>query len=204
MIVFDEAGASLEGNGHGRALGAMHPRADPSHHRRARRAAHASDLGHGAQHAAGQPAASGEPDRGVLPRPDRLRRHYTGLAATLEEGERLAAAMGDKPIVFMKNHGVLVTGDTVAQAYRRLYRLERVCRNQVLALGTGRPLQVLSDEIVARVKTPSRRPPPARRARASLLRGDDAHPRPRAAGIRRVEATAPRLSDRTLRPFPSG
>jgi ribulose-5-phosphate 4-epimerase/fuculose-1-phosphate aldolase len=56
---------------------------------------------------------------------------YTGLAATLEEGERLAAAMGTRPVVFMKNHGVLVVGDTVAQAYRRLYRLERVCRNQI-------------------------------------------------------------------------
>jgi len=80
---------------------------------------------------------------------------YTGLAATLAEGERLAEAMGDKPVVFMKNHGVLVTGATVAQAYRRLYRLERVCRNQVIALGTGRPLQVLSDEIVARVQAPN-------------------------------------------------
>ena len=80
---------------------------------------------------------------------------YTGLAATLEEGERLAAAMGTKPIVFMKNHGVLVTGDTVAQAYRRLYRLERVCRNQILALSTGQPIEVLSDEIVARVQAPS-------------------------------------------------
>ena len=79
---------------------------------------------------------------------------YTGVAATLEEGERLAAAMGTKPIVFMKSHGVVVTGDTVAQAYRRLYRIERVCRNQILALGTGRPLEVLSDEIVARVQTP--------------------------------------------------
>ncbi|MGZ5251443.1 MAG: class II aldolase/adducin family protein [Caldimonas sp.] len=80
---------------------------------------------------------------------------YTGLAASLAEGERLAAVMGDKPIVFMKNHGVLVTGETVAQAYRRLYRIERVCRNQVLALGTGRPLEVLRDEVVARVQTPS-------------------------------------------------
>ena len=87
---------------------------------------------------------------------------YTGVAATLAEGERLAAAMGDKPIVFMKNHGVLVTGANVAQAYRRLYRLERVCRNQVLALGTGRPLQVLSEEIVARVQAPN---------------PDDSHPR---------------------------
>jgi ribulose-5-phosphate 4-epimerase/fuculose-1-phosphate aldolase len=80
---------------------------------------------------------------------------YTGVADTLQEGERLARLMGDKPIVFMKNHGVLVTGATVAQAYRRLYKLERVCRNQVLALGTGRPLQVLSSEIVARVVAPS-------------------------------------------------
>jgi ribulose-5-phosphate 4-epimerase/fuculose-1-phosphate aldolase len=55
----------------------------------------------------------------------------------------------------MKNHGVLVTGDTVAQAYRRLYKLERVCRAQVLALATGRPLSVLSDEIVARVQSPA-------------------------------------------------
>ena len=92
---------------------------------------------------------------------------YTGVAATLAEGERLAAAMGDKPIVFMKNHGVLVTGDTVAQAYRRLYRLERVCRNQVLAMGTGRPLQVLPDEIVARVQTPS---PDDRHSRAERER----------------------------------
>jgi ribulose-5-phosphate 4-epimerase/fuculose-1-phosphate aldolase len=80
--------------------------------------------------------------------------HYTGLADTLEEGERLAGLLGAKPIVFMKNHGVLVTGDTVAQAYRRLYRLERVCRNQVLALGTGKPLAVLSDEVAARTQTP--------------------------------------------------
>jgi len=92
---------------------------------------------------------------------------YTGLAATLDEGERLAAAMLGKPIVFMKNHGVLVTGDTVAQAYRRLYRLERVCRNQVLAMGTGRPLQVLPDEIVARVQTPS---PDDRHSRAERER----------------------------------
>jgi ribulose-5-phosphate 4-epimerase/fuculose-1-phosphate aldolase len=80
---------------------------------------------------------------------------YTGVAATLGEGERLAALMGTKPIVFMKNHGVLVTGATVAQAYRRLYRIERVCRNQILALGTGRPLQVLSDEVAERVKAPN-------------------------------------------------
>jgi ribulose-5-phosphate 4-epimerase/fuculose-1-phosphate aldolase len=80
---------------------------------------------------------------------------YTGTADSLEEGERLARVLGDRQIVFMKNHGVLVTGDTVAQAYRRLYRLERVCRNQVLAMGTGRELAVLDDEVVARVQAPA-------------------------------------------------
>ena len=89
---------------------------------------------------------------------------YTGLADSTDEGERLARvisgkggdkATGDKPekyVVFMKNHGVVVTGDTVAQAYRRLYKLERVCRKQLLAMGTGQPLSVLSDEVAARVQ----------------------------------------------------
>jgi len=80
---------------------------------------------------------------------------YTGIADALEEGERLAALIRDKHILFMKNHGVLVTGDTVAEAYWRLYKLERVCRTQVLAMGTGRPLEVLADEIVARVQSPN-------------------------------------------------
>ena len=80
--------------------------------------------------------------------------HYCGTADFLSEGERLAAVMGDKYIVFMKNHGVLVTGDTIAQAYRRLYKLERVCRTQVLAMGAGRPLEVLSEDIVANVQSP--------------------------------------------------
>jgi ribulose-5-phosphate 4-epimerase/fuculose-1-phosphate aldolase len=81
--------------------------------------------------------------------------NYSGLADSLQEGERLAALMQDKNILFMKNHGVLVMGDTMAQAYRYLYKLERVCRNQILALGTGRPLEVLSDEVVARVQAPN-------------------------------------------------
>jgi ribulose-5-phosphate 4-epimerase/fuculose-1-phosphate aldolase len=83
---------------------------------------------------------------------------YAGTADFVEEGERLAGVMGgmsgSKHVLFMKNHGVLVTGATVAQAYRRLYKLERVCRAQVLALSTGKPLEVLSDEIVAQVQAP--------------------------------------------------
>ena len=80
---------------------------------------------------------------------------YAGTADTLEEGERLANLVEEKSVVFMKNHGVLVVGKTVAQAYQRLYMLERVCQAQVLAMSTGAPLAVLSEDIIAKVQTPS-------------------------------------------------
>jgi ribulose-5-phosphate 4-epimerase/fuculose-1-phosphate aldolase len=79
---------------------------------------------------------------------------YAGTADFVEEGERLARILGKKQVLFMKNHGVLVVGDTMAQAYRRLYKLERVCRAQVLAMGTGKPLEILSEAVVARVQSP--------------------------------------------------
>jgi ribulose-5-phosphate 4-epimerase/fuculose-1-phosphate aldolase len=80
---------------------------------------------------------------------------YTGLAASLAEGERLAALMKDKTVLFMKNHGVVTMGDTVAQAYRRLYKLERACQTQVLAMSTGKSLNILTEDVIGRVNTPS-------------------------------------------------
>jgi ribulose-5-phosphate 4-epimerase/fuculose-1-phosphate aldolase len=92
---------------------------------------------------------------------------YAGTADTLAEGERLARLIGDNQVLFMKNHGVLVVGDTMAQAYERIYKLERVCRAQVLAMGTGHPLEILSDEIVAQVQAipPDDRHSPSERER---------------------------------------
>jgi len=79
---------------------------------------------------------------------------YTGTADTLAEGERLASLLtSDTHALFMKNHGVLVVGETVAQAYRRLYMLERVCRAQITAMSSGQKLEVLSDEVVAQVQS---------------------------------------------------
>lgn len=67
---------------------------------------------------------------------------YTGIAFDPSEGERLAKVLGpEKSILFMAHHGVLVTGQTVAQAYDRLYYLERACQTQLYALWTGRKLK---------------------------------------------------------------
>ena len=92
---------------------------------------------------------------------------YTGLAKTLSEGERLAAILQDKQVLFMKNHGVVTVGNTVAQAYRRLYKLEKACQTQLLAMGAGQPLAVLSEEVIAEVlqRAPADRHPIAERER---------------------------------------
>ncbi len=80
--------------------------------------------------------------------------HYPGTADTLEEGERLAGLLGDKEVMFLKNHGVLVAADTVARGYRLLYLLERVCRAQIRAMSTGGRLQPIADDIIRQVQTP--------------------------------------------------
>jgi len=69
---------------------------------------------------------------------------YEGLAYDLDEGRRLAGVLGDKSILFLANHGVIVTGHSVSQAYDKLYLLERAARFQILAYSTGQPLRELS------------------------------------------------------------
>ena len=46
---------------------------------------------------------------------------YRGGADSLEDGEHLAHLLGDNSVMFMKNHGVIVTANTIAEAFRRLY-----------------------------------------------------------------------------------
>lgn len=82
---------------------------------------------------------------------------YGGLATSEEEGARLAAALGDKRVLFLANHGVIVVGKTIAEAFVDLYYLERACRVQVLAMSTGRPLRPVGDNVAAGTFDPARR-----------------------------------------------
>lgn len=76
---------------------------------------------------------------------------YGGFALASEEGDRIAAALGDKPILFLKNHGVIVTGRSVAEAFDELYYLEKACQQLAIAYSTGRPLRLISDNLAAKV-----------------------------------------------------
>lgn len=76
---------------------------------------------------------------------------YSGLAFE-EEGERVCRQFTDpeKRVMIMGNHGVMVIGRTVAQAFNTLYYFERAAETYITALSTGRPLRVLSDNIAAK------------------------------------------------------
>lgn len=76
---------------------------------------------------------------------------YGGLAFE-EEGARCAAMLSDPrvKVMVMGNHGVLVLGDDVADAFDRLYYFERAAETYIKALWTGQPLRQLSHEIASR------------------------------------------------------
>lgn len=74
---------------------------------------------------------------------------YNGLVLDDAEGDRITGALGDKRVLFLANHGVIVVGETVARAFNDLYHLERVCQLQCIALQTGRPLRRLGADVIA-------------------------------------------------------
>lgn len=86
--------------------------------------------------------------------------HYNGLALDNGEGDRIAATLADGDILFLKNHGVIVTGPNIAQAWDDLYYLERAAQVQLLAMHSGRALKPVSDEV-------------ARRASEQMRQGDE-------------------------------
>jgi ribulose-5-phosphate 4-epimerase/fuculose-1-phosphate aldolase len=82
---------------------------------------------------------------------------YGGLALDEAEGDRIAAALGEADIMFMKHHGVLVVAPSIAKAWDDLYYLERACEVQRLAQSSGRPLVPIPPEIAERTAAQMRR-----------------------------------------------
>ena len=74
--------------------------------------------------------------------------NYGGLAFE-EEGKRCAAMLNDplKKVMIMGNHGVLVIGADVADAFNRFYYFERAAETYIKSLWTRKPLRILSDKI---------------------------------------------------------
>lgn len=75
--------------------------------------------------------------------------HYNGLALDYAEGERIARAAGDAAVLMLKNHGPLVLGPSIAEAWDDLYYLERAAEVQLKAMASGRPLKAVSPAIAS-------------------------------------------------------
>ena len=73
---------------------------------------------------------------------------YNGLVVDNAEGDRLARVLGAKRVLFLANHGVIVVGPSVAEAFDALYYLERACRLQVLARSMHGKLRQVRPEVV--------------------------------------------------------
>lgn len=76
---------------------------------------------------------------------------YEGIALELDERERLVRDLGAHKAMILRNHGLLVAGRTIAEAFNLIYYLERACQAQVAALAGGAELVLPPEEV--RLKT---------------------------------------------------
>ncbi len=74
---------------------------------------------------------------------------YEGVALNDEEKPRLVADLGDKNALILRNHGLLTTGPTIADAFLMMYVLETACQIQVMAESSGNELIEVPAPIVA-------------------------------------------------------
>mgnify|MGYP006280663849 CR=1 FL=1 len=70
---------------------------------------------------------------------------YAGLALDSREGARMAAALGDKSVLLLRNHGVAVTGVSIADAFNTLYFFERAAMTQILAQSCQQKLRLVPE-----------------------------------------------------------
>jgi ribulose-5-phosphate 4-epimerase/fuculose-1-phosphate aldolase len=81
----------------------------------------------------------------------RLGRHpYEGLALGADEQQRLVRNLGTLDGMILENHGTLVVGRTVAEAFMLMHILERAAEAQLRAMAAGGPVGVASDELAER------------------------------------------------------
>ena len=67
---------------------------------------------------------------------------YTGVVIDVEEGKRIAAALGEHKAVILRNHGLLTVGQSVDEAAFWFITMERSCQAQLLADAAGTPVKI--------------------------------------------------------------
>jgi ribulose-5-phosphate 4-epimerase/fuculose-1-phosphate aldolase len=73
---------------------------------------------------------------------------FEGVTVREEEGARLVQNLGDKRILMLKNHGPVVMGKTLTDAFIKYWALQRACEQQIATMQMGKPITV-SPEVIA-------------------------------------------------------
>lgn len=76
---------------------------------------------------------------------------FEGITVHAEEAPRLLKSMGNKPLLILRNHGLLATGPTLPLAFVRLWTLQRACDIQVAQAALGKAIPI--PEVVAKKTT---------------------------------------------------
>lgn len=115
-----------------------------------------------------------------------------GLANSTAERERLARDLGDRPVMILRNHGTLVAGRTVAQAFSMMWHLEQAMQAQLDAMASDQPLHLPPPGIAERIAAHAFTEPGVPRADGSISPlGHAEWP----ALLRRVERMDPSFRD---------
>ena len=66
---------------------------------------------------------------------------FEGITVHRDEGARILASAGGKPVLMLRNHGPVVIGRTLAQAFNLMWLVNRACEVQIASQGTGQKLR---------------------------------------------------------------
>ena len=76
---------------------------------------------------------------------------YSGIVFDEDERKRLLPSLGEKNCLILRNHGLLTCGKTIAEAFMRMYFLQRACESQIMAMAGSGELTPLDQQVIDHV-----------------------------------------------------
>ncbi len=73
---------------------------------------------------------------------------FEGVAFEPGEKERLVRDLGDCDVMILRNHGLVACGATIAEAFNSIYRLERACQIQAMAMACNSPMTEVPEALI--------------------------------------------------------
>jgi ribulose-5-phosphate 4-epimerase/fuculose-1-phosphate aldolase len=76
---------------------------------------------------------------------------FEGVTTRADEGPRLVSSLGARPILLLRNHGVLVAGGSLCEAFSLLWQMQRACEVQCVSDGMAGPNRPVAPAVLAEI-----------------------------------------------------